>query len=247
MEVLLPLPNNSLLLLPISITTGRGRAAPKPKRRRHCCRSSVEEIRVCNNRTCRRQGSLQTLETLAGVAPPSVTVKACGCLGRCGSGPNLVALPGGVVFGHCATAARSAEVMVVLCGADPDDAKKSLEALALRKKAEIELEKGSFLNAESLLSQAIELKPIGGINIIYKDRSRTRLAMSKYAEALEDAREALTFRTQYVEGHICQGDAFLAMNQFDLAEKSYLTALDIDPSIRRSKSFKVLLNSLRSK
>lgn len=136
---------------------------------------------------------------------------------------------------------------MALCGADSDDAKKSLEALALRKKAEIDLEKGSFLNAESLLSQAIELKPIGGINIIYKDRSRARLALSKYAEALEDAREALTFSTQYVEGHICQGDAFLAMNQFDLAEKSYLIALDIDPSIRRSKSFKARVAKLQEK
>ena len=42
-----------------------------------------------------------------------------------------------------------------------------------------------------------------------------------------------------LQTYICQGDAFLAMDQLDLAEKSYLTALEIDPSIRRSKSFKV--------
>lgn len=46
--------------------------------------------------------------------------------------------------------------------------------------------------------------------------------------------------TNYIlQTYICQGDAFLAMDQLDLAEKSYLTALEIDPSIRRSKSFKV--------
>lgn len=42
-----------------------------------------------------------------------------------------------------------------------------------------------------------------------------------------------------LQAYICQGDAFLAMDQLDLAEKSYSIALEIDPSIRRSKSFKV--------
>lgn len=54
-------------------------------------------------------------------------------------------------------------------------------------------------------------------------------------------------RIYIMQGYICQGDAFLSMDQFDLAEKSYLTALEIDPSIRRSKSFKVLLYFLRYK
>lgn len=98
-----------------------------------------------------------------------------------------------------------------------------------------------------MLSQAIELKPIGGIHILHKDRSLARLAMNKYPEALDDAREALTFSPQYVEGYICQGDAFLAMDQFDLAEKSYLTALEMDPSIRRSKSFKARVAKLQEK
>jgi predicted negative regulator of RcsB-dependent stress response len=45
-----------------------------------------------------------------------------------------------------------------------------------------------------------------------------------------------------LQAYICQGDAFLALNKFDLAEQSYLASLDIDPSIRNSKSFKVALN-----
>ncbi|KAF4394223.1 hypothetical protein F8388_005857 [Cannabis sativa] len=239
--VLMLLPNKALSFSqPIATLT----FMPKRRRIHRRCRfiSELEEIRVCTNRTCRRQGSLLTLEILTGIAPPTVTVKSCGCLGRCGAGPNLVSLPSAVVVSHCGTANRSAEVLAALCGSswDSDAAKKSLEALALRKKAELEFDKGNFSQAELLLSQAIELKPVGGINITYKDRSRTRLAMEKYHEALEDAKEALVFMPQYVEAYICQGDAFLAMNQFNAAEKSYLTALGIDPSIRRSKSFKVL-------
>lgn len=46
--------------------------------------------------------------------------------------------------------------------------------------------------------------------------------------------------TNYIlQAYVCQGDAFLAMDQLDLAEKSYLAALEIDLSIRYSKSFKV--------
>lgn len=45
-----------------------------------------------------------------------------------------------------------------------------------------------------------------------------------------------------MQAYICQGDAFLAMDQFDDAGKSYSTCLELDPSIRRSKSFRVLFN-----
>jgi hypothetical protein len=120
-------------------------------------KAEIEEIRVCTNRTCRRQGSLQTLETLSGLAPPNVTVKSCGCLGRCGAGPNLVALPGNSVVGHCGTEARAAQVMVglLLRGHDSDNtaAKTGLEMLALRKRAQNELDEGNFSQAELLLSQ----------------------------------------------------------------------------------------------
>ena len=111
------------------------------------------ELRVCVNRTCRRQGSLQTLETLSGIAPPDVTVKSCGCLGRCGAGPNLAALPAAVIVGNCGTAARAAEVMMSFVAGD---AQGSLAALALRKRAEDELEKDNFSEAELLLSQVRE-------------------------------------------------------------------------------------------
>lgn len=132
------------------------------RRRRRDFPFSVEagqqEIQVCTNRTCRKQGSFQTLETLSGLAPPNVAVKPCGCLGKCGAGPNLAVLPDGLIVGHCGTAARAAEVMMGLVsegeGSGSYDVKKSLDALALRKRAEIEFEKQNFTEAELLLSQA---------------------------------------------------------------------------------------------
>jgi len=47
------------------------------------------------------------------------------------------------------------------------------------------------------------------------------------------------------QAYMCEGDVFMAMEEYDAAEKSYSTCLQIDPSIRRSKSFKVYFNFLR--
>ncbi|GMY24646.1 small glutamine-rich tetratricopeptide repeat-containing protein 2 isoform X2 [Fagus crenata] len=227
---------------------------PQPQKRGGgiIIKAEIEEIRVCTNRTCRKQGSLQTLQTLSAIAPPNVTINSCACLGRCGSGPNLIALPNAnpVIVGHCGTAARAAQIMVRLLLCDHNDAaaaRLSLEALALSKTAQSELDQSNFSQAELLLSQAIDLKPFGGIHILHKDRSRARLALGNYSGALEDAREALKFAPHYTEAYICLGDAFLSMDQFDSAENSYLTCLEIDPLIRRSKSFKARIAKLQEK
>ncbi|XP_058193768.1 uncharacterized protein LOC131310644 isoform X1 [Rhododendron vialii] len=209
--------------------------------------TSTNEIRVCVNRTCRRQGSMETLKTLSGIAPPHVSVNSCGCLGRCGAGPNLVVLPQSTFFAHCGTPARAAHVMLDSCGGDYDDWTNSLAALALRNRAEDLLANGSNSEAEVLLSQAINLKPFGGIHVLYKARSSARLVMGNLAEALEDAKEALTIAPKYPEAYICQGDALMAMEQFDAAERSYAMALELDPSIRRSKSFKARMAKLQEK
>ncbi|CAI8620027.1 unnamed protein product [Vicia faba] len=204
---------------------------------------SPKEIRVCTNRACRKQGSFQTLETLSGIAPPNVAVKSSGCLGKCGAGPNLVFLPDGIIVGHCGTAARCLEVM--FCGRD--NSKTSLDALALRKRADVEFDSKNFAEAELLLSQAIHFKPFGGLHVTFKCRSLVRLELGNYSGALQDANESLLLAPNYSEAYICQGDAFLAFNNFDLAEHSYLSALHIDPSIRRSKSFKARITKLQEK
>ena len=50
-------------------------------------------IRVCQNTTCRKQGSAKVLKALKESAPADITVEGCGCLGQCGSGPNVLILP----------------------------------------------------------------------------------------------------------------------------------------------------------
>ncbi|KAF3667513.1 putative pentatricopeptide repeat-containing protein-like [Capsicum annuum] len=209
-----------------------------------------KEIRVCTERACRKQGSLDTLQVLSGIVPPFVSVNSCGCLGRCGAGPNVVVLPGPVFIKHCGTPTRAAEVMAFVCfGRDDveEESRRSLEALALRKRAEDEMGNGNFCEAHRLLSQAIDLKPFGGVHIMLKDRSAVELAMGNLAEAFDDAKEALTIAPNYPEGYISQGDAFMALDQVDAAEKSYSMALELDPSFRRSKSFKARIVKLKEK
>ncbi|KAL9682807.1 hypothetical protein QQ045_014616 [Rhodiola kirilowii] len=214
---------------------------------RRATTTAKTEIRVCTNRTCRRQGSTQTLEVLTGVAPPDVSVVSCGCLGRCGAGPNIVILPDAVFVSHCGTAARSAEVIMSVCGVSGADGGRSLKAFGLRKRSEEEFGVWNLSQAEILISEALELEAFGGVHVCYKVRSTVRLASGNYLGALEDAKEALRLAPLYVEAYICQGDALLAMDQFDAADKSYTTALEVDPTIRRSKSFKARVSKLQEK
>ncbi|XP_047315894.1 uncharacterized protein LOC124919644 [Impatiens glandulifera] len=212
------------------------------------------EIRVCVNRTCRRQGSLETFQVISGIAPPDISVKTCGCLGSCGNGPNLLALPGAIFVSHCGTAARAAQAVFTLCNISGNEdinasawISNSLTSLGLRKRAEDELRRDNASEAQLLLTQAISLKPCGGLHIVYKDRSASFLTLGKLVEALEDANKAVALAPKDTQAYLCQGDAFMGLNQFELAEQSYIVAAELDPPIQRSKSFKMRIAKLQGK
>lgn len=50
-------------------------------------------IRVCQNTTCRKQGSAEVLSAFERSASDTISVEGSGCLGHCGSGPNVLILP----------------------------------------------------------------------------------------------------------------------------------------------------------
>jgi (2Fe-2S) ferredoxin len=54
---------------------------------------SSKSIRVCQNRTCRKQGAAKVLAAFEARLVPGVTVSGCGCLGQCGNGPIVLILP----------------------------------------------------------------------------------------------------------------------------------------------------------
>ncbi|KAL6844374.1 hypothetical protein ACP4OV_026047 [Aristida adscensionis] len=210
----------------------RRRPAPPPPRA-----SGSVEVRVCTSRTCARQGGREALAALAGLAPPRVDVASCGCLGRCGAGPNVAAsVPGGgaAVFGHVGTAARGAQLLEHLLSAAEFDAAAGLAALAAREKAEAALDAGNAAEAEALLTEAVFW-------------SKARLTIGDISGALEDAEEAIRIAPKFPQAHLLRGDALLAMGEYCVAEDAYVDALDLDPSIRRSKSFKARVERLREK
>ncbi|KAJ1273438.1 hypothetical protein BS78_06G280600 [Paspalum vaginatum] len=211
--------------------------------------SGAVEVRVCTNRTCARQGGREVLAALAGLAPPRVDVDSCGCLGRCGAGPNVAVTMDGsaAVFGHVGTAARGAQLLEHLLGPAEFDAEVGLTALATREKAEAALEKGNAAEADALLTEVIGLNACGGLHLVYRSRSKARLAAGDISGTLEDAEEAIRISPRFSQAHLLRGDALLAMGEYRIAEDAYADALDLDPSIRRSKSFKARVERLREK
>ncbi|CAL5061834.1 unnamed protein product [Urochloa decumbens] len=252
------------------------RLASAPRRAQHPRRlpspprsSGAVELRVCTNRACARQGGREVLATLAGLAPPRVDVDSCGCLGRCGAGPNVAASVAGsaAVFGHVGTAARAAQLLEHILGAAEFDAAAGLAALAKREKAEAALDKGNAAEAEALLNQenltfyrrtrgainlslvaVIGLNACGGLQLAYRNRLRSaRLAIGDISGALKDAEEAIRIAPRFPQARLLRGDALIAMGEYSAAEDAYADALDLDPSIRRSKSFKARVERLREK
>ena len=67
-------------------------------------------VRVCQNRTCRKQGAKSVLEAFTASLVPGVTVSASSCLGQCGNGPMVLVLPDMVWY--CGV--RSSEVSQIV-------------------------------------------------------------------------------------------------------------------------------------
>ncbi|XP_051220098.1 uncharacterized protein [Lolium perenne] len=229
---------------------------PAPRRRGpappHAAAEAAIEVRVCTNRTCARQGGREVLAALGALAPPPprVDVASCGCLGRCGAGPNVAAsVPGRgtAVFAHVGTPARAARLLEHLLGAAEFDADAGLAALAVREKAEAALAEGNAAEAEALFTESIGLNAPGGLHMVYGSRCKARLAIGDTTGALADAEEAIRIAPKFPQSHLSRGDALFATGEYYSAEDAYADALVLDPSIRRSKSFKARLEKLREK
>lgn len=57
-------------------------------------------VKVCHNRTCKKQGADQVLAALKATPLDHVSIESCGCLGQCGNGPMILVLPGMFWYSH---------------------------------------------------------------------------------------------------------------------------------------------------
>lgn len=210
-----------------------------------CGEDEQYELRVCTNRTCRKGGSLQTLELLKGLASPNVTVESCGCLGHCGSGPNLVVLPSEIFVSHCCTPAHAARLLAIQCGlANPEN---NLKALALKQQGNKAFEAGDMIRADTLFSEAIGLQPSGGLHLLYANRSATRLAKGDAGAALEDAVQAAQLAPKWHMPLLRQGEVYLSIGDYRAAQAALSKALVLNSSLRRSKSYQSKIRELEMK
>lgn len=54
---------------------------------------SSRRILVCQNRSCRKQGSVAVLSAFQTSSVTDITVIGSGCLGECGNGPMVLVMP----------------------------------------------------------------------------------------------------------------------------------------------------------
>ncbi|GJN01353.1 hypothetical protein PR202_ga18614 [Eleusine coracana subsp. coracana] len=190
----------------------------------------------------------------SGARGPRAAARRCGFLRvpwplRGGAQRRLPLSPGRArrCSGHVGTAARGAQLLEHLLGAAEFNATTGLAVLATREKAETSLEKGDAAEAEALLTEAIGLNACGGVHLVYSSRSKARLTLGNICGALEDAVDAIRIAPKFTQAHLLHGDALFAMGEYCLAEDAYADALNLDPSIRRSKSYKARVERLREK
>lgn len=69
-----------------------------------------KRVLVCQNRTCRKDGSNRVLAAFEVNSVSGVEVVGCGCLGQCGNGPMVLVEPDRVWYSQV----RPSEVRVVV-------------------------------------------------------------------------------------------------------------------------------------
>lgn len=58
----------------------------------------LRQVIVCQNRTCRKQGSPKVLSAFQALPVPEVTIMPSSCLGECGNGPMVLVMPEQVYY-----------------------------------------------------------------------------------------------------------------------------------------------------
>ena len=204
-------------------------------------------VLVCGNKTCRRQGALNTIQFFNEVVSDKVIVKRVGCLGRCGSGPNVCLLPNELYVGHVNTAAHVARLVErqVVGG---KGAETIVRTLALKMEGNELMAMGDAVEAEAAYTAAIVLNPERGAHILFSNRSAARLAQGKrrYLDALDDALETQRLAPQWFRAYSRICDAQLALGRRDEALAAMEKALELQPSLMGDTIFMSTFKDLKS-
>mmetsp|Transcript_21581 Transcript_21581/g.47369 ORF Transcript_21581/g.47369 Transcript_21581/m.47369 type:complete len:254 (-) Transcript_21581:208-969(-) len=205
------------------------------------------EVRICTSTTCRKQGSQQVVRYFEELVDSSqVTVSESGCLGQCGSGPNLVLLPGELFVKHMQTPAQVARLVKrQVAGGDSVD--KAFEVLQLRTEGNKAFERGDLMRAIQLYGEALDVGREGGRHLLHGNRSAARFTSGDIAGAVADAESAIQVAPSWAKGYIRLADALEAMGRDEEALVALHAALDRDDSLMRSSAFQQQLKQVHDR
>ena len=145
-------------------------ASPPPPR-------PLQEIRICTNKSCRRQGSEAIAKLSSDLALPGIKTVRSGCLGVCGAGPNVAFLPQEVIASHVATPARFLSALETVAGVSVSPA--LMRATTLRLQGNALAREGDLKGAERVYTRALE----GGGGEEEEEDSPSRASSSSGASA----------------------------------------------------------------
>lgn len=206
------------------------------------------EVRVCTNKTCKRQGSTQIAQLAKDLAIPGISATACGCLGSCGAGPNIAVIPvaqaGSVdapmLLHHVSTPAKLAEVLSTVCHAPIDAA--VLKATELRLTGNAVAMEGDTAKAIEIYTESLNLRPSHGAYMLHSNLSAARLASGDAAGALRDAEAACaTCPPEFTNAAVRRADALFALGRFEEALGALKVGEQRHPAWGRSPEYKQLI------
>ncbi|KAJ9509379.1 hypothetical protein QJQ45_001827 [Haematococcus lacustris] len=186
---------------------------------------STHELHVCTGQVCKRQGSKQVLKLLQDLhLQPAVAVVECGCLGGCGSGPNIMLLPEEQRLSHVST---------------PSD------AMQLRLAGNSAAQEGDLDSAIQLYCQALELRPPHGAHLILCNRAAAHLQKGRKQEALQDAQAAVDLAPpDFVNGWVRLIDCQYACGDTQAAISTLSRALKACPNFAGIREYKAIVQAL---
>lgn len=106
----------------------------------------------------------------------------------------------------------------------PDECERLVDEIKNRAKAMIKT--GNYPQAEALYTKAITVLPSA---ILFANRSLVRLNLSKPADALADANEAIVSDASYAKGYYRKGMACMALRDYDGAVAAFSQGLEMEP------------------
>ncbi|GMH42381.1 hypothetical protein BSKO_10300 [Bryopsis sp. KO-2023] len=234
-----------MLRCPILCASGGGAGAGKTRSNAAVMdrASGKVQLRVCVNKTCKRQGSELVLRFAQDLSIPNLEAESCGCLGQCGNGPNMILLPSETFVRHVSTPADMAEVINREC--EVVISEDMLRATELRQMGNALARSGDLKGAEAKFTEALGLGVAESYYLLYSNRSGVRLSLGDREGVLDDALLAVKHSPKgFTTAHIRLIDAHYIRKEFRQAQAALEVLIQKNPEFKRTNDYKLIARQL---